>query len=115
MPEAGDNEIVDIDYFKKIKLVVGKVVSAENVEKSNKLLKLTVSFGSRQKTILSGIKKYYKTEDLVGKKVIVIDNLKPANLMGMQSEGMLLAADDKNGNLSLLTVDRDLADGSEIS
>ena len=115
MPETDDNEIVDIDYFKKIRLIVGKVISADDVEKSNKLLKLTVSLGPRQKTILSGIKKHYKKEDLVGKKVIVIDNLKPADFIGIQSEGMLLAADDKNGNLSLLTIDKDIAEGSEIS
>ena len=107
-------EEIDIDFFSKLDLKVGKIISAENVEKSNKLLKINVSFGDHQKTILSGIRKDYTAEELVGKKIIVIDNLKPAKLMGLESQGMLLAASDKTGNISLLTVDRDVEEGSNI-
>jgi methionyl-tRNA synthetase len=106
---------IDIDYFKGVRLVVGKVLTAEAIENSNKLLKIRVSFGDHEKTILSGIKNFYKPEDLIGKKIVVIDNLKPARLMSMESEGMLLAASDSEGNLSLLTVDRDVKEGSSIS
>jgi methionyl-tRNA synthetase len=115
MPETPDQEIIDIDYFKKLRLRVGKVIAAENIEKSNKLLKLTVSFGDKTKTILGGIKKYYSAEDMLNKKIVVLDNLKPAKLMGLESQGMLLCAIDKNGELSLLSLDRDVTEGSEIS
>ncbi|MCL5009751.1 MAG: methionine--tRNA ligase subunit beta [Candidatus Parvarchaeota archaeon] len=112
MPEEKE---IDIDYFKKIKLVVGKVVSAESIENSNKLMKIRVSLGDREKTILAGIKNSYKPEELTGKKIIIIDNIKHAKLMGLESEGMLLAASDGEGNLSLLTVDNDIKEGSSIS
>ncbi len=115
MAEQSQNDLIDISYFEKMKIRVGKVISAEALEKSNKLLKLTVSLGTRQKTILSGIRKYYKPEDLIGKKVIILDNLKPAKMLGIDSEGMVLAAMDENENLSLLSLDRDLKEGSEIS
>lgn len=108
-------EEIDIDFFRKIDLKVGKIISAETVEKSSKLLKINVSFGDRQKTILSGIRKDYTAEELVGKKIIVIDNLKPAKLMGLESQGMLLAAGDETGKISLLTVDKEIAEGSAIN
>jgi methionyl-tRNA synthetase len=108
-------EEIDIDLFRKLDLKVGKIVEAEDVEKSSKLIKLKVSLGGSEKTILSGIRKAYKSSDLVGKKVILIDNLKPAMIMGLESQGMLLAASDEEGNLSLLTVDKDIKEGSSIS
>ena len=108
-------EEIDIDSFKKIDLKVGKIIAAENVEKSNKLIKIKVSLGDGEKTILSGIRNQYTAEELVGKKIIVIDNLKPAKLMGLESQGMLLAAQDKDGKLALLTVDKDIEEGSSVS
>lgn len=108
-------EEIDIDSFKKIDLKVGKIIAAENVEKSNKLIKIKVSLGDGEKTILSGIRNQYTAEELVGKKIIIIDNLKPAKLMGLESQGMLLAAQDKDGKLALLTVDKDIEEGSSIS
>ncbi len=108
-------EEIDVDLFRKIDLKVGKVIKAEDVEKSNKLIKLTVSLGDREKTILSGIRKSYKAEDLIGKKIIIIDNLKPAKMMGLESQGMLLAASNEEGNISILTVDKDIKEGSTIS
>jgi methionyl-tRNA synthetase len=107
-------EEIDIDFFRKLDLKVGKILEAEDVEKSSKLIKIRVSLGGREKTILSGIRKTYKSSDLIGKKVIIIDNLKPAMLMGMESQGMLLAASDEEG-ISLLTVDKDIEEGSSIS
>ncbi len=108
-------EEIDIDYFRKVDLKVAKVIEAENVEKSNKLIKIKLSFGDHEKTILSGIRKDYSPQDLIGKKIIVIDNLKPAKLMGFESQGMLLAASDESGNISLLTVDKDIKEGSIVN
>lgn len=115
MPDSSSPELVDISDFEKIKLKIAKVIAAENLEKSTKLLKLTVSTGDKTKTILSGIKKYYKAEDLVGKKIVIVDNLKPAKMLGLESQGMILAAMDGEGKLSLLVLDNDLQEGSEVS
>ncbi len=115
MEEQGVKELIDIDSFRKIRLRVGKVLSAEAVPKSKKLLRLSVDFGGENRTILSGISQYYKPEELNGKKMIFVFNLKPAKLMGLDSEGMLLCAQDKEGKLSVLTLDRDLQEGSDIS
>lgn len=108
-------EEISIDYFKNVKLAVARVLEAEAIENSNKLVKLKLSLGDREKTILAGIKNFYKPEELVGKKIIIVDNLKHAKLMGHESEGMLLAASDDEGNLTLLTVDKDIKEGSTIS
>ena len=113
--EKADEELIDIDTFAKVKLKVAKVVAAEAVKKSNKLLKLTVKCGDETRTVVSGISTHYSPEDMVGKTVVLVANLKPAKLKGIVSEGMLLAAaDDEKGTLRLLTVDGDIADGTEI-
>lgn len=85
---------IDIDDFRKVDLRVGLILAAEPVPKSKKLLKLQVDIGTEKRTIVSGISQYYKPEDLVGKKVVVVANLKPATLMGVESHGMLLAGSD---------------------
>ena len=90
------------------------MLTCERVEGSDKLLRLTVTNGEKEKQIVSGIAKFYASEDLPGKKVILVDNLKPAKLKGIVSEGMLLAATCE-GNLKLLTVDGDIPAGSSIS
>ncbi len=108
-------ELIDIDTFAKVKLKVAKVVAAEAVKKSNKLLKLTVKCGQETRTVVSGISTHYSPEEMVGKTVILVANLKPAKLKGIVSEGMLLAAaDDEKGTLRLLTVDGDIEDGTEV-
>lgn len=112
--EHADSQIT-IEDFAKLDLRVARVVSAEAVEKSNKLLKLTLEVGDETRQVVSGIAKYYTPEQLVGKTVILVANLKPAKLMGIVSEGMILAATDDKGNLALLTVDQDIASGSKIS
>ena len=99
--EPKDN-LITIDEFFKVELKIGKVVVAEEVKKSKKLLRLEVDLGeAKPRQIVAGIKEYYSPEDLVGTNVCVVANLKPAKLMGMISEGMLLAAKDESG-LSLL-------------
>ncbi len=111
---AGDG-IATFDDFMKIKLVAAKVVACERVEKSEKLLKETLDVGGGQtKTVCSGIAKYYSPEDMVGKTVVLVNNFAPRKMAGQVSEGMLLCAEDPDGSLRLLTVDGDIAPGSEI-
>ncbi|ACX72675.1 methionyl-tRNA synthetase [Methanocaldococcus vulcanius M7] len=112
--EGEKMEQIDITYLEKIDLRVGEVVEAEDIPKSKKLLKLIVDLGDEKRQIVSGIKDYYKPEELVGKKVIVVCNLKPAKLCGVLSEGMILAAEDDKGNVVLLTVDKDIKAGSKV-
>lgn len=105
--------LISIDDFSKLQLRVGEIVACEPVEKSKKLLCSQVRFGSEIKQILSGIRSHYDAEDMVGKKVIAVTNLEPVELAGLQSEGMLLCAEDLDGNLSLLTVEYDMPNGTE--
>ena len=93
---------------------MGEVVACEAVKKSKKLLCFQVKVGSRVRQIVSGIKAHYTPEEVVGKKVMVITNLKPAKLAGLLSEGMLLCAEDAEGNLALMTPDKDMPSGAEI-
>ena len=95
---------ISIDDFFKTDLRVAEILTAENVKKSKKLIKMTVSLGSEERTVVSGIAQYYKPEDLVGKHVIFVANLKPAKLMGIESQGMVLAA-SKDGELVVPFVD----------
>ena len=106
----------EIEYgdFDKMQFQVGEILKCEEVPKSKKLLCSQVKIGNRTVQILSGIKKWYKPEEMVGKKVMVVANLKPAMLAGMKSEGMLLCAEDDNGNLALMVPEKDLPSGSGI-
>ncbi len=106
---------ITIDDFAKVQLKVAKVVACEDHPKADKLLVLTLQIGNETRTVVSGIKKWYSKEDLVGKKVIVVTNLKPVKLRGIESRGMVLAAEDKDGNLSLLSTLSDMEDGATIS
>jgi methionyl-tRNA synthetase len=92
--QASTPEQITIDEFMKIQLKTAKVLSAERVPKSEKLLKLQVSLGSEQRQIVAGIGKRYEPESLVGKTIVIVANLKPAKLMGIESQGMVLAAGD---------------------
>jgi methionyl-tRNA synthetase len=105
---------IKIDEFGKIELRVAEVVAAEPLPKSKKLLKLTVSLGEEQRTLVAGIAEHYTPAELVGKKVVVVANLEPAKLMGVESNGMVLAASSA-GTLAVLTPDRDLPPGSKVS
>ncbi len=113
-PEVEAKEEISIDDFCKVQLQVGEVLKCEPVKKAKKLLVSQIRIGNEVRQIVSGIANYYKPEEMVGKKVAVITNLKPVTLCGMLSEGMILAASDDEGNLSVLTVDKDIICGSEI-
>ncbi len=102
---------VSIDDFAKLQFKVGEIVACEKVKKSKKLLCSQVKIGDETRQILSGIAKYYTPEEMVGKKVMVITNLKPAKLAGMESQGMILCAEDAEGNVILMTPEKDIASG----
>ncbi len=121
--ERGDETAVidveakpEIEYgdFDKLQFRVGEIIACEEVKKSKKLLCSQVKIGSEVKQIVSGIKQYYKAEEMVGKKVMVLTNLNPATLAGVVSEGMLLCAEDAEGNLALVTPEKDMPAGAEI-
>lgn len=105
---------ISYDEFMKMQFQVGEIIECKAVEKSKKLLCSQVKIGSQTKQIVSGIRKYYTPEEMVGKKVMVLVNLKPAKLAGVLSEGMLLCAEDENGCLALLTPEKEMPSGAEI-
>ena len=105
---------IEFDDFMKMQFQVGEIIACEEVKKSKKLLCSQVKIGSEVKQIVSGIKKYYSAEEMVGKKVMVVVNLKPAKLAGVLSEGMLLCAEDAEGNLALMTPEKAMPAGAEI-
>ncbi len=107
---------IQYDDFAKLEFRVGEIIACEEVAKSKKLLKETIKIGSETRTILSGIKKWYKPEDMVGKKVMVVCNLEPRQIAGEMSQGMIIAAEDESGEMvSLMTPDNsDMPSGSEI-
>lgn len=113
-PEAVKKPEITIDDFDKVQIQVGEVIKCEPVPKAKKLLVSQIKIGAETRQIVSGIAKYYKPEEMVGKKVAVITNLKPCKLCGVESQGMILAAGDDEGNLSVVTVDKDIVAGSEI-
>ena len=99
----------------KMQLQVGEIIECEAVKKSRKLLCSQVKVGDKIMQIVSGIKADYTPEEMVGKKVMVLVNLKPAKLAGLMSEGMLLCAEDQDGKLALMVPERDMPSGAEIS
>ena len=105
---------IEYDDFMKMQFQVGEIISCEAVPKSKKLLCSQVKIGSQVKQIVSGIRKYYTPEEMVGKKVMVLVNLKPAKLAGVLSEGMLLCSEDAEGNLALMTPEKAMPSGAEI-
>ena len=105
---------ITFEDFAKLQFQVGEIIACEAVKKSKKLLCSQVRIGSQVKQIVSGIKAHYTPEEMVGKKVMVVVNLKPAKLAGVLSEGMLLCAEDAEGNLALMTPDKDMPSGAEI-
>lgn len=114
-PQVEEKPQITIDDFDKIQLRVGEVLACEPVPKAKKLLVSQIRIGDEVRQIVSGIAKYYTPEDMVGKKVAVVTNLAPVKLCGVESQGMILAAGNDEGNLSLLTPDKDILPGSEIS
>ena len=126
LPAKADKEaegaVIDIpakdeityEQFGAMQFQVGEIIKCEAVAKSKKLLCSQVKIGSQVKQIVSGIRKYYSPEEMVGKKVMVLVNLKPAKLAGVMSEGMLLCAEDAEGNLALMTPEKAMPAGAEI-
>jgi methionyl-tRNA synthetase len=106
--------VITIDDFAKVDLKVAEVLACEAVPKADKLLKLQIAIGTENRQIVAGIAQYYQPEQLVGKKIVVVSNLKKAKLRGIESQGMLLAA-KKDKELTLLTVSEDIPAGAEIS
>ena len=113
---AEEKEYITIDDFCKIEMKIGEILACEKVPESNKLLKSTVKVGNETRTILSGISKFYTAEEMVGKKVVVVTNLAPRKMLKGKyiSEGMIVAAEDEEGNVKLLTADGDIASGASI-
>ena len=115
-PEASNYkpEIV-YDDFAKLDLRIGTVTVAEKVEKADKLLKLTIDLGTETRTIVSGIAQHYKSEEVVGKQVVLVVNLAPRKMKGIESQGMILTAEDKDGKLRLLKPEEAVSPGSSVS
>ena len=122
-PEAAEENVVDVekkpeityDDFAKLQFQIGEIIQCEEVKKSKKLLCSQVKIGSEVRQIVSGIKAWYTPEQMVGKKVMVVTNLKPAKLAGLLSEGMILCAGDDEDNLALMVPEKDMKPGSEVS
>lgn len=114
--DQGTNDgLIGIDQFGTVKLRTAVVLEAERVPKSEKLLRLQVDLGSEKRQILAGIAKHYAPEDVIGKTIVVVANLKPAKLMGMESQGMVLAASNADGKLTLVSpLDVSIGPGAEV-
>ena len=110
----GTTTLIDIAKFKEVTLRVGHILTAEKVEKADKLLKFTIEVGDEVRTIVSGIAKYYTPEEMVGKQVVVVANLKPAKLRGIESQGMLLCAVTAEGDVVIVSPEKTVPSGSEV-
>ena len=113
-PTSAPTGLITIDDFMKTQLHVGRVLEAEPVEGSDKLLKLQIVIGEERRQIVAGIRATYSPEDLIGRQVVVVANLKPAKLRGVESQGMLLAANDENGGAILLQPDKEAPEGTQV-
>jgi methionyl-tRNA synthetase len=119
--ESEEEEAVELkpeisyDDFQKLDMRTATVLSAEKVEKADKLLKLTVDLGFEQRTVVSGIAKHFESDAIVGKKVVLLANLAPRKIRGVASQGMILMAEDNDGKLAFIAADDDWVNGSPIS
>ncbi len=114
-PVAPVTPKISIDDLAKVEISVGQIKTAEKVPNADRLLRLTVDFGTEVRQIVSGIAEYYTPEQIVGKKCPFITNLQPRTIKGLESNGMILAAKDTAGNFSLLDVDQKIAPGTKLS
>lgn len=110
-----ENNLISIDEFARIQLRVAQIDAAEKVEGADKLLKLQITLGEESRQIVAGIAQHYSPQELVGKKIVVVANLEPARIRGQHSQGMLLAAVEENGNLSLVVPEREINPGAKVS
>lgn len=108
-------EIINLDYFKKLDIRIAEILEVEKVPDTNKLLKLEIDLDDEKRTIISGIGEQYQPEELIGKQIIVLANLEPKTFKGIESQGMLLAAVNKSGVISLLMPDKKMQPGDKIS
>jgi methionyl-tRNA synthetase len=106
--------LISFDDFTKAELRVAEILEAEKIEGSNKLLKLQVDLGEEKRQLVAGIGKHYQPEDLIGKKIIIVANLEPAKIFGVESNGMILAASNADGDLTITTVEKDISNGSRV-
>jgi methionyl-tRNA synthetase len=106
---------ISFDDFSKLDIRIGKILNAERVEKSKKLLKLQVDTGIDTRTVMSGIAEHFSPEEMIGKQVTLLVNLAPRKIMGVESQGMILMAEDKDGSLKLLSPSGEVAPGAVIS
>ena len=107
-------ELITIDEFKKIKLKTAKVLEAEKVPKSKKLIRLQIQVGEEKRQIVAGIAEKYAPEELIGKTIVIVTNLQPAKLMGLESNGMLLAVNDEKGPVVVIDAGADILSGLEV-
>ncbi len=113
--DSVEESAIDYNYFQKIDLRVAEILQAEKVKKTDKLVQLKIKIGNENRTIVAGVAEHYSPEDLIGKKIVVVYNLEPSKIRGINSQGMLLAARDGDGNLALLTTDNEIDSGSKVS
>lgn len=109
------SEKISFEQFQKIELRVARVIEAEKVEKADKLLKMKIDLGNEQRTIVAGIALNYRSEEMIGKQIVVVTNLEPAKIRGIESNGMLLAAVEKNDHLTLIVPEEEMSNGTKIS
>jgi methionyl-tRNA synthetase len=112
--EVKKDELITYDDFIKVQLRVAEVIEAEKVKKSEKLLRLKVKLENEERQVVAGIAKSYNPEDLIGKKVVIVANLQPAKLMGLESKGMILAVENESGGLNVLTVSNKVKNGTRV-
>jgi methionyl-tRNA synthetase len=112
--ETGTDKIISIEDFNKVELKTAEVISAEKTEKSDKLLKLRILLDSEERQVVAGIAKSYSPEQILGKKIVIVANMKPAKIMGMESQGMILAVQKNDGTLDVLTVDGSVKNGTRV-
>ncbi|HLF34580.1 MAG TPA: methionine--tRNA ligase subunit beta, partial [Cyclobacteriaceae bacterium] len=106
---------ISYEDFAKMDLRVGQIIEAKTVSGSTRLLQLTIDIGSGTRNVLSGIAEQYRTDEIIGKKVVILTNLKPRKMMGMESQGMILMAENMKGHFAFLRADKDSDNGSIIS
>jgi methionyl-tRNA synthetase len=106
--------LISIDTFKQIDLRVAEILAAEKVPKADKLLKLKIRVGAEERQLVAGIAQHYEPEDLVGKKIVIVANLEPAKIRGLESQGMILAASTDDGKSAIISPERDIASGAKV-
>lgn len=106
--------MISFNDWKKAELKIAKIISVEAIEGKNKLYKLGISLGSEERQIVAGIKSFYSEEELIGKNIVVVSNLEPATIAGIQSQAMLLASKAKDGSYKLVTIDESVEAGTDV-